>query len=72
MCQSAIRPAGARPDPLQVADVRPIIIISNEYTYGREAASTFIEAGADAFFPMPFELEHLGLALVGCGIKLKD
>jgi hypothetical protein len=51
---------------------RPVIIISNEYTYGREGASAFIKAGADAFFPMPFELEHLGLALVGWGIKLKD
>ncbi len=50
----------------------PVIIISNETTYGRTAAPAFIKAGADAFFPMPFKLEHLGLALVGCGIKLKD
>jgi tetratricopeptide (TPR) repeat protein len=47
---------------------RPIIIISNEYTYHRQMLSSFLEAGADAFFPMPFDLEHLGLALTACGI----
>jgi DNA-binding NtrC family response regulator len=47
---------------------RPIIIISNEVEFPRQMSSSLLEAGADAFFPMPFDWEHLGLALTACGI----
>ena len=47
---------------------RPIVIISNEVEYPRQMSSSLLEAGADAFFPMPFDFKNLGLALTACGI----
>ncbi len=51
----------------------PIFIISNfniAHTY-HQYVSSLIEAGADAFFSMPFDIEDLELALTACGAFAK-
>ena len=47
---------------------RPIIVISNEWKYSQWESSSFMEAGADAFWPMPFGSGHIKQALISCGI----